>query len=83
LAFIFYGKKTVTNPSDLKNIPTIIWLNGGPGSSSQLGNMQELGPLNLKRTMNVDIVQNKYTWANDYNLLFVDQPVGTGLAYAD
>jgi carboxypeptidase C (cathepsin A) len=45
--------------------------------------MQELGPLNLKRTMNVDIVQNKYTWANDYNLLFVDQPVGTGLAYAD
>lgn len=29
------------------------------------------------------IKQNNYTWANRYNLLFVDQPVGTGLSYAD
>jgi len=83
LAFIFYGRKNVVNLSDLKNIPTIIWLNGGPGSSSQLGNLQELGPLNLKRVLGVNIVQNNFTWANNYNLLFVDQPVGTGLAYAD
>ena len=26
---------------------------------------------------------NNHTWALDYNLLFVDQPVGTGLSYAD
>jgi carboxypeptidase C (cathepsin A) len=29
------------------------------------------------------MVQNNFTWANNYNLLFVDQPVGTGLSYAD
>jgi len=29
------------------------------------------------------IKQNNYTWANNYNLLFIDQPVGTGLSYAD
>jgi vitellogenic carboxypeptidase-like protein len=30
-----------------------------------------------------EIVRNNYTWAKEYNLLFVDQPVGTGLSYAD
>ena len=30
-----------------------------------------------------EMVLNNYTWALDYNLLFVDQPVGTGLSYAD
>lgn len=29
------------------------------------------------------VTQNNYTWANNYNLLFIDQPVGTGLSYAD
>ena len=29
------------------------------------------------------VVQNNYTWANNFNVLFVDQPVGTGLSYAD
>lgn len=30
-----------------------------------------------------EIVKNNYTWVKDYNVLFVDQPVGTGLSYAD
>lgn len=67
--------------SQIKNYPTVIWLNGGPGSSSQLGNFQELGPLRLVRQY--DAVLNNYTWANNFNLLFIDQPIGTGLSYAD
>lgn len=28
-------------------------------------------------------MRNNHTWVKDYNVLFVDQPVGTGLSYAD
>ena len=62
-------------------------MNGGPGSSSQLGNMMELGPFWLTEPKSAnstyDIIPNEWTWIKDYNVLFVDQPVGTGLSYAD
>lgn len=84
LAYTFYGKKDVKQTNQLKNYPTILWLNGGPGTSSQFGNLQEIGPLSLvRKNFQVQIIQNNFTWANNYNLLFVDQPVGTGLSYAD
>lgn len=83
LAFLFYGQKDVRSESQLRNYPTVLWLNGGPGSSSQIGNLQEIGPLQLVKKFDTMIQQNNYTWANKYNLLFIDQPVGTGLSYAD
>jgi len=84
LGFIFYGRQN-TARADLSRYPIILWLNGGPGSSSQLGNFMELGPHFIKpATMSpYEIVKNNYTWVRDYNVLFVDQPVGTGLSYAD
>jgi carboxypeptidase C (cathepsin A) len=51
LAFTFYGKSDETDASKLNNYPTIIWLNGGPGSSSQFGNLNELGPLWVVRSI--------------------------------
>lgn len=84
LAFIFYGKIGVSR-DQLKNQRTIIWLNGGPGSSSQLGNFMEIGP-HFVRPANMapyEVVKNNFTWVKHYNVLFVDQPVGTGLSYAD
>lgn len=30
-----------------------------------------------------DIVKNNDSWTKDYNVIFFDQPVGTGLSYAD
>lgn len=86
LAFTFYGRSDETDETKLNNYPTIIWLNGGPGSSSQFGNFNELGPLWVVRQQGGSSLitqRNKFSWANDYNLLFVDQPVGTGLSYAD
>jgi vitellogenic carboxypeptidase-like protein len=45
----------------------------------------ELGPLFVKQSPNspLTIVTNNHSWVKDYNILFVDQPVGTGLSYAD
>jgi hypothetical protein len=83
LAFTFYGQKDARAESQLRNFPTVLWLNGGPGSSSQTGNLQEIGPLQLVKPFDLLIQPNNYTWANNYNLLFIDQPVGTGLSYAD
>lgn len=84
LGFIFYGREK-TARSDITKYPIVLWLNGGPGSSSQLGNFMELGPYFVKpaHMSPYEIVKNNYTWVKEYNVLFVDQPVGTGLSYAD
>lgn len=84
LYYIFYGcpKANKTNP--LKNFPIIIWLNGGPGSSSLLGAFYENGPFSLytNTTSNtIHEVPRNITWNENYSMLYVDQPVGTGGSY--
>jgi carboxypeptidase D len=54
-----------------------IWLNGGPGCSSLIGFFQENGPFTWQPGT-LAPVQNPYAWSNLTNMLWVDQPVGTG-----
>ena len=58
---------------------TLIWLNGGPGCSSLIGAWMEIGPFRF-RDMNTMVI-NDGSWHLYTNLLFVDQPVGTGFSY--
>ncbi|KAI0134595.1 serine carboxypeptidase [Xylariales sp. AK1849] len=60
---------------------TVIWLNGGPGCSSEDGAMMEIGPYRLKDKDNLEY--NNGSWHEFTNLLFVDNPVGTGFSYVD
>ncbi|KAI1487881.1 Alpha/Beta hydrolase protein [Biscogniauxia mediterranea] len=60
---------------------TVIWLNGGPGCSSEDGAMMEIGPYRLKDEDT--LVYNNGSWHEFANLLFVDNPVGTGYSYVD
>ncbi|OJJ46999.1 hypothetical protein ASPZODRAFT_131918 [Penicilliopsis zonata CBS 506.65] len=56
-----------------------IWLNGGPGCSSLEGFFQENGRF-LWQPGTFLPVENPYSWVNLTNVLWVDQPVGTGFA---
>ncbi|PKY00939.1 pheromone-processing carboxypeptidase kex1 [Aspergillus campestris IBT 28561] len=60
---------------------TVIWLNGGPGCSSMDGALMEVGPYRLED--NHTLTYNNGSWNEFANLLFVDQPVGTGFSYAN
>jgi carboxypeptidase D len=66
-----------------KDIPLIIWLNGGPACSSMDGLWLENGPFRLQQNgddWTIDI--DKYSWhtAPAY-VVYIDQPVGTGIAF--
>jgi carboxypeptidase D len=60
---------------------TVLWLNGGPGCSSMDGAMMEVGPYRVREGGNLEY--NNGSWDEFANLLFVDQPVGTGFSYVN
>ncbi|EPQ54184.1 alpha/beta-hydrolase, partial [Gloeophyllum trabeum ATCC 11539] len=62
----------------------IFWTNGGPGCSSLEGLLQENGPISwswgqAQPTQRV-LVLNPWSWTNLANVIWVDQPVGTGFS---
>lgn len=65
--------------SDPSSDPLVLWLTGGPGCSSLLALLGENGPFLMNTTSKP--VTNPYSWNSFANLLYVDQPVGTGFSY--
>lgn len=66
------------NSSSFKNLPLVMWLQGGPGGSScGFGNFAEIGPLDT------DLEPRETSWVRAASVLFVDNPVGTGYSYTD
>ncbi|RAH66603.1 putative serine carboxypeptidase (CpdS) [Aspergillus aculeatinus CBS 121060] len=74
LFFWFFPSQNV-NASD----EILIWLNGGPGCSSLDGLLQENGPF-LWQSGTYKPVPNPYSWTNLTNVVYVDQPAGTGFS---
>lgn len=60
---------------------TVLWLNGGPGCSSMDGAMMEIGPYRVKSDGTLRLSDG--SWDEFANVVFVDQPVGTGFSYTD
>ncbi|KWU46624.1 alpha/beta-hydrolase, partial [Rhodotorula sp. JG-1b] len=69
-----------------KHIPQrerlVLWLNGGPGCSSFDGSLVELGPVRVNEDETLRVVEGT-AWNEYANVLFLDQPAGTGYSYAN
>ncbi|KAG2397536.1 Serine carboxypeptidase-like 48 [Vigna angularis] len=63
-----------------KNDPVVIWLTGGPGCASELALFYENGPFHITKILS--LTWNDYGWDQASNIIFVDQPTGTGFSYS-
>lgn len=61
--------------------PVLLWLQGGPGGSSLYGALVEHGPFGIDRDLH--IFSRNFSWNRKYNMLYIDNPVGTGFSFAD
>ena len=62
---------------DENDDPLLLWLNGGPGCSSLIGMLTEIGPVTTKLYTG-EWFKNEYAWNKNLNLLFIESPVGVG-----
>ncbi|KAH9023151.1 Alpha/Beta hydrolase protein [Lactarius pseudohatsudake] len=76
LFFWFFESRS--NPS---KDPLVLWLNGGPGCSSSLGLLFELGPC-LVTDKGRNTTFNPHSWNERANIIFLDQPVDVGYSYS-
>ncbi|KAF2171513.1 hypothetical protein M409DRAFT_18628 [Zasmidium cellare ATCC 36951] len=65
---------------DPQNAPLLIWINGGPGASSSGNAFGNVGPCKVHSDTNSTYL-NEWSWNNEANLMFIDQPVQVGLSY--
>ncbi|KAJ6640697.1 Venom serine carboxypeptidase [Pseudolycoriella hygida] len=67
-----------TQPS---SAPVVLWLQGGPGASSMFGLFIENGPVFIDSDLKLQ--PREFSWHLDYNLLYIDSPVGTGYSFTE
>ncbi|KAJ7244362.1 serine carboxypeptidase [Mycena rebaudengoi] len=77
LFFCFFESRSEPDRDDV-----IFWTNGGPGCSSGLGLLMELGPCRVESAANGTKFHPE-SWNSKANVFFIDQPIGVGFSYAD
>ncbi|XP_038713462.1 serine carboxypeptidase-like 47 [Tripterygium wilfordii] len=60
--------------------PVVLWLSGGPGGSTSIALFYENGPFHIAEDSS--LIWNDYSWNKVSNIIFVDQPIGTGFSYS-
>ncbi|EGW30146.1 uncharacterized protein SPAPADRAFT_73535 [Spathaspora passalidarum NRRL Y-27907] len=77
----FFWKFSDPKKTEYNHNRTIFWFNGGPGCSSMDGALLELGPFRVNP--NLKIIYNEGSWHHAADVVFVDQPPGTGFSTTD
>jgi len=86
---MFYWLLEKEGGSESGVTPVMLWLNGGPGASSIDGLLTEnIGPYQVNEVIGesnlpYNVTYNEHAWTNDYNVLIIDNPVGSGYSYTD
>ncbi len=65
---------------DASDAPVVVWLQGGPGSSSLLGLFEINGPISAVDDGGGDVTGqlNPDSWHRVANMIYIDNPVGAG-----
>lgn len=74
--YLWYFPPIETN----NEAPVIVWLQGGPGSSSLYGLFVENGPL---KVVNDSFQTRDINWALHNHMIYIDNPVGTGFSFTN
>jgi len=74
--FIPANNKTINDPN-----PIILWLQGGPGCSSQYGSWIEFGPYYVANVSGkLTPKPREITWSQYYHILLIDNPNNAGFS---
>jgi carboxypeptidase C (cathepsin A) len=60
--------------------PLVLWMTGGPGGSSMYALLAENGPCTVSDDLSTTL--NPYSWTNEANVLWVDQPTNVGFSFS-
>ncbi|PVD27276.1 hypothetical protein C0Q70_12431 [Pomacea canaliculata] len=75
----YWFVESAKNP---KKDPVVLWLNGGPGCSSDLGLLTEHGPFRVQDD-GATLLYNPFSWNNVANMIYLEAPAGVGYSYSD
>ncbi|CAG7727097.1 unnamed protein product [Allacma fusca] len=64
-----------------ESAPVMLWLNGGPGTSSLFGLFVENGPFSIDDAGFLQYRKN--AWTLTHSILYIDSPVGTGFSFTN
>ncbi len=78
--FFWFFPCTEQPPED---VPVVLWLQGGPGTSSMFGLFEIHGPISAVEGGSDGVTGeiNPYAWTKEANVVYIDNPVGTGYYY--
>ncbi|KAK3318210.1 serine carboxypeptidase [Apodospora peruviana] len=79
---LFFWFFPSTNPAAQESKEILIWLTGGPGCSSVGELMQSNGPFVWQPGVFKPFA-NKWSWHHLTNVVWIDQPIGTGFSHGN